>query len=86
MLRGPRRERGGKGSRNPGGSRIEAHLICQAVGKDTMRVPFAWRDGRGERRDTNIIPAAGEEEAARTLPTGKGVQTRWVEFELVPPR
>ena len=75
--------------RNNGGkayARCEAHLVYRAPGKDATRVTFAWTDDRGERRATRIIVAEGEKEAAWTLPTGKGVRTRWVEFEPVPPR
>jgi BNR/Asp-box repeat protein len=75
--------------RNSGGkayARCEAHLVYQSAGKDATRVTFAWTDDRGERRDSRTIAAAGEEEAAWALPTGKGVQTRWVEFEPVPRR
>lgn len=60
-------------------ARCEAHLVYQAAGKDATRVMLVWADGRGERRDAHVLAAAGEEEAAWTLPTGKGVQTRWVE-------
>ena len=75
--------------RNSGGkacARCEAHLVYRTAGKDVTRVTFAWTDDRGERRDARTIAAVGEEEAAWTLPTGKGVQTRWLEFEPVPRR
>jgi hypothetical protein len=75
--------------RNSGGkayARCEAHLVYRAAGKDATRVTFAWTDDRGERRDSRVVVAAGQEEAAWTLPTGKGVQTRWVEFAPVPRR
>jgi len=63
----------------------DAHLVSRAAGKNATRVTFAWTDDRGERRDARVLVAAGEEEAARRLPTGKGVQTRWLEFEPVQP-
>ena len=47
-----------------------------------MAGPNHWR---GEQRDARVLAAAGEEEVAWTLPTGKGVQTRWLEFESVQP-
>jgi len=77
--------------RNNGGksyARCETHLVYQAAGRDATKVTFAWTDDRGERRASHTF-AAGQDEkegAAWTVPTGRDVRTRWVEFEPVAAR
>jgi hypothetical protein len=68
---------------NDGGkayARAEAHLIYRPAGPDGTRVTFAWSDEGGSRRASHTFAGAG----TWTVPTGKGVRTRWVEFEAVP--
>jgi hypothetical protein len=77
-IAGPVRVRFG----NDGGkayARSEAHLVCQPAGSDDTRVTFAWTDDRGERQNSHTV-AGGSKTATWTVPTGKNVQTRWVEF------
>jgi hypothetical protein len=77
--RGPVRVRFG----NSGGkayARCEAHLVYRPAGGDATRVTFAWRDDGGPRQASHTFAAAG----SWTVPTGKGVRTRWVELEPLP--
>jgi hypothetical protein len=67
---------------NDGGksyARAEAHLVYRVAGPDATRVTFAWSDDRGARKASHTFAPAGN----WTVPTGKGVRTRWVEFEAV---
>jgi hypothetical protein len=64
--------------------RAEAHLVYRTAGRDATRVTFAWSDDRGARRESRVFGRPGGE--AWTVDTGKGVETRWVEFEPVPAR
>jgi hypothetical protein len=71
--------------RNDGGkayARCEAHLVYRAAGRDATRVTFAWSDDRGAHRAGHTFAADGKG-AGWNIPTGKGVQTRWVEFQPV---
>jgi len=70
--------------RNDGGksyARCEAHLVYR-TGTDDAKVTFAWTDDKGDHRADHTF-AAGKEEAAWTVPTGREVRTKWVEFEAV---
>jgi hypothetical protein len=73
--------------RNDGGRnypRCEAHLVYQAAGKDSTKVTFAWTDDSGARQASHTFgpTESGEKEPASwNVPTGRNVQTRWVEFE-----
>jgi hypothetical protein len=67
---------------NSGGrsyARCEAHLAYRVSGKEATRVTFASSDDRGNRQASHTFAAAG----SWLVPTGKGVRTRWVEFEAV---
>ncbi len=69
--------------RNSGGkaySRTELHLVYQTAPPDRNRVTFAWRDDTGEH--THSYTTRGEKDQW-TVPTGRNVQTLWVEFEPV---
>src|SRR5262249_32013523 len=73
---------GGKGY-----ARCEAHLVYRAASADATRVTFAWSDHRGERRASHMFAAGShEKEATWAVPTGRGVRTRWGEFEPVAAR
>ncbi len=70
--------------RNDGGksyARCEAHLVYRA-GTDDTKATFAWSDDRGEHRADHTF-AVGKEAGRWTVPTGRDVRTRWVEFEAV---
>ena len=72
--------------RNNGGKRYlraEAHLIYRTPATDATRVTFDWTDGGGARRDSHIFGAGTSE--PWEVKTGRGVQTRWIEF-ATPPR
>jgi hypothetical protein len=76
--RGPMRVR----FSNDGGKaygRCEAHLVYRPAGADSTRVTFGWSDDRGAQQASHTFTAAG----TWTVPTGKSVRTRWVEFEAV---
>ncbi|WP_145276457.1 hypothetical protein [Tautonia plasticadhaerens] len=69
---------------NTGGkpyARCEAQLVYQIPSPDWTRVTFAWSDDSGDRSHAEVVP--GGEQATWVVPTGSGVQTRWVEFEPV---
>jgi hypothetical protein len=68
--------------RNSGGKpclRAEAHCVYQTKGKDPTRVTFDWADDAGAHRESHVFAAGGP--AEWEVPTGRNVQTRWVEFE-----
>jgi hypothetical protein len=71
--------------RNGGGrpyARCEAHLVYRTAGRDATKVTFAWDDDGGPHRASHTFaPGTDREEAAWTVPTGRDVQTRWVELE-----
>ncbi len=74
--------------RNSGGrayARGEVHLAYRAAGPDPTRVTFVWREAAGERRAVRTFAGRGGP-VAWDIPTGQGVQTRWVEFEPAPAR
>jgi hypothetical protein len=69
---------------NDGGkayARCEAHLIYRTAGDDRTKVTFAWFDDRGERQASHTFPGEAGKELEWTVPTSRGVRTRWVEFE-----
>jgi hypothetical protein len=69
--------------KNNGGkafSRPEAHLVYK-TGEDRTKVTIAWTDAAGPHTESHVF--AGTEPWA--LPTGRNVQTKWVEFEAVKP-
>ena len=75
--------------RNSGGkgyARCEAHLVYRTGGSDATRVSFAWKDDRGERRAAHTFNGTEKGAVAWTIPTGRDVRTRWVEFEPVKER
>ncbi|HEX5176839.1 MAG TPA: hypothetical protein VFV83_07420, partial [Chthoniobacteraceae bacterium] len=61
--------------------RAEAHLVYRTTGADATKVTFDWRDASGSHRETRVFAQGAD----RTweLRTGKGVETRWVEFAPV---
>jgi hypothetical protein len=70
---------------NDGGkayARCEAHLVYAPKQSDDTRVTFAWTDDRGERQESHTF-STGAKAAMWTVPTGRNVQTRWVEFAPV---
>src|SRR5262249_38279534 len=75
-VRGRFRNDGGKGY-----ARCEAHLVTRVPGRDATTVTFAWSDDGGARQATHTFAADPPGEWA--VPTGRGVQTHWVEFEAV---
>jgi hypothetical protein len=67
---------------NDGGkayARCEMHLVYEPKGSDDTLVTFAWSDDRGDREASHTF-ASGVKATAWMVPTGKNVQTRWVEF------
>ncbi|MFN3651506.1 MAG: hypothetical protein ACK47B_18175 [Armatimonadota bacterium] len=69
--------------RNDGGrayARAELHLTYQVPAADATKVTFQWKDERGERRASHLFTAGRGE---WTVPTGTGVETRWVELEPI---
>jgi hypothetical protein len=81
-------EEGGSGVRvrfrNTGGKpylRAEAHLVYRTRAKDATKVTFDWSDDAGPHRQSHVF--AGGDTAAWKVPTGRNVETRWVELEPV---
>jgi hypothetical protein len=71
--------------RNNGGkqyARAELHLAYRPTSKDATRVTFAWTDATGDQRAEHTFTGTPGEKPW-TVPTGKGVRTRWVEFAPV---
>jgi hypothetical protein len=69
--------------RNDGGknyARCEAHLVYRTAGADGTKVTFSWKDDGGERQAAHVFAASDKEPRTWTVPTGKDVQTRWVEM------
>jgi hypothetical protein len=69
--------------KNNGGKayiRPELHLVYQTSPPDRTKVTFCWTDDQGQHTHSHISKGAKEE---WTIPTGKNVQTRWVELEPV---
>jgi len=71
--------------KNNGGkqyARAEAHVEYKLPKKDATKVTFAYSDAAGEHTaEHTFAGTAGE--PAWTVPTGKGVKTKWVEFAAV---
>lgn len=64
--------------------RCEVHLVYRVARSDSTKVTFAWADDKGARQVTHVIDRARHNEPTTwAIPTGKNVQTRWVEFEPV---
>jgi hypothetical protein len=61
--------------------RAEAHLVYRTEASDPAKVTFDWAEDTGPRRESHVF-VAGQGESWNVA-TGKGVQTRWVEFEPV---
>lgn len=75
--------------RNDGGKRYlraEAHMIHATAGRDATKVTYHWADSTGAHTEFHPFPAAEDKTATWDLPTGKNVQTRWVEFAPVAAR
>lgn len=69
--------------KNNGGKaylRPEVHLVYQTPPPDRTRVTFAWSDDHGQHTHSHTTQGVKDE---WVVPTGKNVQTRWVEFEVV---
>ena len=62
--------------------RCEAHLTYD-TGLDATRVTMAWTDDGGPHQESHCFEK-GQQEPRPSVPwklaTGRGVQTRWVEF------
>jgi hypothetical protein len=70
-------------------ARCEAHLVYRTGDADGTKVTFAWAEDGGSHQASHTFAAASrpeEEAAAWTVPAGRDVQTRWVEFEPAPAR
>lgn len=68
--------------RNDGGKpflRAEAHLVHETEQLDATKVTFSWTDATGPHTASRTV---GKAETWK-LPTGKNVQTTWVELETV---
>jgi hypothetical protein len=73
-----------RNSAGRGYARCEGHLVYRTAGRDGTKVRFAWTDDTGAREASHTFAATGtgqREAASWKVPTGRNVQTRWVEFE-----
>jgi hypothetical protein len=70
--------------RNNGGknyARCEAHLVYRAPGGDGTKVTFAWKDDGGRHQESHVFARGAQgEPSIWKLPTGKKVETLWVEM------
>jgi Neuraminidase (sialidase) len=72
--------------RNSGGkkyARGEVHLVYRTRGDDATRVTFDWTDSEGPHRAAHRFASCRgrTEPMGWTVPTGKQVRTRWVEYQ-----
>ena len=75
--------------RNDGGKRYlraEAHVVHAIAGRDATKVSYSWNDSTGGHVESRRFAGLDAAMASWDLPTGKNVQTRWVEFEPVTAR
>jgi hypothetical protein len=65
--------------------RCEVHLVYKTPALDSTRVTFDWVDSNGPRKETHVFGGSNSPDPRQSweLKTGRGVQTRWVEFEPV---
>jgi len=73
--------------RNDGGkayARAEVHLTYTLPRRDATKVTFAWADTAGDHVADHIFTGASGEKPW-TVPTGRGVRTKWVEFAAAGP-
>ena len=71
--------------KNNGGkqyARAEMHLAYKLPVQDATKVTFAYADASGEHIEAHTFDGATGEKPW-TVPTGKGVRTKWVEFAPV---
>jgi hypothetical protein len=59
-------------------SRAELHLAYRLPRQDATRVTFGWKDDQGVRQASHVFQ---ETTGTWTVPTGRGVETLWVEYE-----
>jgi hypothetical protein len=64
--------------------RAEAHLTYETPVRDATKVTFDWTERSGARRLSHTFAAGSTD--PWSVPTGKDVQTRWVEYEAVASR
>lgn len=72
--------------RNDGGKRFlraEAHLVQQVRRQDPVRITYRWTHAKGIGQQSHVF--SSQNRGDWRLATGKGVRTRWVEFEPVVP-
>jgi hypothetical protein len=69
--------------RNTGGKnyrRAEAHLVYEVHRPGETEVTFAWREGEALKTASHLF-ANTNEDASWSIPTGKNVETAWVEYK-----
>ncbi len=64
-------------------ARCEVHLEYKTSKTDDTRVTFAWVDDQGPHQASQRVASAEAGGMEWTVPTGKSVRTRWVEFAVV---
>jgi hypothetical protein len=70
--------------RNTGGKnyrRAEAHLVYEVQRPGQTEVTFAWREGGASLKTASHVFASANEDATWSVPTGKNVETAWVEYK-----
>jgi hypothetical protein len=60
-------------------ARCEAHLVYRTAGTDATKVTFNFKDDGGTHTGSHTF--VGREPGSWEVPTGKKVETNWVEFE-----
>jgi len=73
--------------RNTGGKiygRAEVHLVYQLPRTDGTKVTYAWTDANGAQRASHVFAGNGKDQPTWRIPTGRDVQTQWVEFSAEP--
>lgn len=62
-------------------ARAEVHLVYQTTAPAATKVSYAWSDDKGPQRASREFTDKGDKDWQ--VPTGRNVQTKWVEFAAV---
>jgi hypothetical protein len=66
-------------------ARCEVHLTYRTASADRTKITLDWSDDKGSQRASHTFTGGPQRKEPEVwqLPTGRNVQTRWVEFEPV---
>jgi hypothetical protein len=64
-------------------NRAEAHLVYRTATQDKTQATFAWTDDSGPHQARHQFEATPNKQEVWTIPTGRNVETHWVDLEPV---